>query len=239
MNLTSRDKIMIPKIIHYCWFGGNPLPLLALKCIESWKKYCPDYEIKEWNESNFDVNFNPPFVVPDLHYGAWDFRGWLAAQNSIIALGDWDTPRAYRDNPTGGLGNEGMPGTVGTLQNPGTLLWAPWGQAPGPDQTNPVRLPAQFNENPILAPLGNSPRLMLTATPIGSDVLHTLLYHRNGANLYSLQTAMEINTDLLILNRRLMWGDIDIVVTRNGTNVTTIPAQATLTWTRMSDAPSG
>lgn len=47
---------MIPKVIHYCWFGGNPLPELAQKCIASWKKYCPGYEIKEWNESNFDLN---------------------------------------------------------------------------------------------------------------------------------------------------------------------------------------
>lgn len=47
---------MIPKIIHYCWFGGNPLTEEALKCIASWKKYCPDYSIVEWNESNFDVN---------------------------------------------------------------------------------------------------------------------------------------------------------------------------------------
>ena len=47
---------MIPKIIHYCWFGGNPLPDMARKCIASWKVYCPDYEIKEWNENNFDVN---------------------------------------------------------------------------------------------------------------------------------------------------------------------------------------
>lgn len=46
---------MIPKVIHYCWFGGKPLPELAIKCIESWKKYCPNYIIKEWNESNFDV----------------------------------------------------------------------------------------------------------------------------------------------------------------------------------------
>lgn len=45
----------IPKIIHYCWFGGNPLPKSAIKCIESWKKYLPDYEIKQWNEDNFDV----------------------------------------------------------------------------------------------------------------------------------------------------------------------------------------
>ena len=50
---------MIPKIIHYCWFGRNPLPELAQKCIASWKKYLPDYEIKEWNEDNFDVNIIP------------------------------------------------------------------------------------------------------------------------------------------------------------------------------------
>ncbi|OWV12137.1 glycosyltransferase family 32 protein [Fibrobacter sp. UWH1] len=47
---------MIPKIIHYCWFGGKNLPPLARKCIESWKKHLPDYEIVEWNEKNFDVN---------------------------------------------------------------------------------------------------------------------------------------------------------------------------------------
>lgn len=46
----------IPKIIHYCWFGGKPLPELAQKCIASWKKYCPDYEIREWNESNIDLS---------------------------------------------------------------------------------------------------------------------------------------------------------------------------------------
>ncbi len=44
------------KKIHYCWFGGKPLPELTLKCIESWKKYLPDFEIVEWNENNFDVN---------------------------------------------------------------------------------------------------------------------------------------------------------------------------------------
>ena len=47
---------MIPKIIHYCWFGKSELPVLAKKCISSWKKYMPDCEIKEWNEENFDVN---------------------------------------------------------------------------------------------------------------------------------------------------------------------------------------
>ena len=50
---------MIPKIIHYCWFGRNPLPKSAIRCIDSWRKYLPGYEIKEWNEDNFDVNIIP------------------------------------------------------------------------------------------------------------------------------------------------------------------------------------
>ena len=50
---------MIPKVIHYCWFGRGQMPQLALKCIESWKKYLPDYEIKEWNEDNFDLDMYP------------------------------------------------------------------------------------------------------------------------------------------------------------------------------------
>lgn len=49
---------MIPKIIHYCWFGKGNLPELAAKCIASWKKYCPDYQIIEWNEENFDISCN-------------------------------------------------------------------------------------------------------------------------------------------------------------------------------------
>ena len=49
---------MIPKKIHYCWFGGNEKPKSVKKCIDSWKKYCPDYEIIEWNESNFNIYEN-------------------------------------------------------------------------------------------------------------------------------------------------------------------------------------
>ena len=47
---------MIPKVIHYCWFGGNEKTLLILRCIESWKRYCPDYRIIEWNENNYNIN---------------------------------------------------------------------------------------------------------------------------------------------------------------------------------------
>lgn len=51
-------KTTMPRIINYCWFGNNEKPEIVKKCIASWKKYCPDYEIKEWNESNFDININ-------------------------------------------------------------------------------------------------------------------------------------------------------------------------------------
>ena len=50
---------MIPKVIHYCWFGKGILPKSALKCIDSWRRFFPDYEVKEWNEDNFDVNIMP------------------------------------------------------------------------------------------------------------------------------------------------------------------------------------
>ena len=49
---------MIPKKIHYCWFGRNPIPKKLMRCIDSWRRFCPDYEIIEWNEDNFDVNMN-------------------------------------------------------------------------------------------------------------------------------------------------------------------------------------
>ena len=49
---------MIPRRIHYCWFGGSPMPEAAVRCVESWKKYCPDYEIIRWDESNYDVQKN-------------------------------------------------------------------------------------------------------------------------------------------------------------------------------------
>ena len=63
---------MIPKIIHYCWFGENEKSPLIKRCIESWKIFCPDYEIKEWNESNFDVNCNA-YVKKAYEMKKWAF----------------------------------------------------------------------------------------------------------------------------------------------------------------------
>lgn len=70
--VKRKEKKLIPKVINYCWFGGNELPKEAKKCIESWKKHCPDYQIVEWNESNFDVHCHP-FVESAYKAKAWAF----------------------------------------------------------------------------------------------------------------------------------------------------------------------
>lgn len=68
---------MIPKKIHYCWFGKNEKPKSVQKCIQSWKKLCPDYEIVEWNESNFDV-FQTDYLKYCYENKKWAFLSDLA-----------------------------------------------------------------------------------------------------------------------------------------------------------------
>jgi len=69
---NPEDKPLIPKTIHYCWFGGNPHPPLIKKCMESWKKFCPDYEIIEWSEDNFDIRQNR-FISEAYQAKKWAF----------------------------------------------------------------------------------------------------------------------------------------------------------------------
>lgn len=82
---------MIPKIIHYCWFGGKQKPALANKCIQSWSKYCPDYQIIEWNESNFDIASAPLYVRQAYDAKKWAFvtdyiRLWVVYHHGGIYL---------------------------------------------------------------------------------------------------------------------------------------------------------
>lgn len=65
---------MVPKIIHYCWFGNNEMPPLVQKCIKSWKIYLPDYEFRFWNEETFDVNCN-----------AWCSQAYQAKRYAFVA----------------------------------------------------------------------------------------------------------------------------------------------------------
>ena len=77
---------MIPKKIHYCWFGNNPKPTIVEYCIASWKKYLPDYEIIEWNEENFDVYQNE-FVKTAYENKKWAFVSDFARAKALYEHG--------------------------------------------------------------------------------------------------------------------------------------------------------
>ncbi|MBO4946818.1 MAG: exopolysaccharide biosynthesis protein, partial [Lachnospiraceae bacterium] len=77
---------MIPKVIHYCWFGGNPKPEIIESCIASWRKFCPDWEIIEWNENNFDVR-RYTFMSEAYDAGKWAFVSDVARLMIIYEYG--------------------------------------------------------------------------------------------------------------------------------------------------------
>lgn len=64
---------MIPKLIHYCWFSGNPKPTSVQKCIDSWRKFLPDYQIIEWNEDNFNIKKSISYVKEAYSSKKWAF----------------------------------------------------------------------------------------------------------------------------------------------------------------------
>lgn len=64
---------MIPKVIHYCWFGRNPKPKLFNTCLKSWRTYCPDYKIIEWNEDNYAIEDSPLYVKQAYENKKWAF----------------------------------------------------------------------------------------------------------------------------------------------------------------------
>lgn len=77
---------MIPKVIHYIWFGGGQLSPLAKKCMESWERYCPDYVIKRWDESNFDVNCSR-YCAEAYNAGKWAFASDYARLWVLVNYG--------------------------------------------------------------------------------------------------------------------------------------------------------
>lgn len=76
-NLRAYDKIKIPKVIHYCWFGDMEIPEQNKKWMDSWRKYCPDYEIVEWNEGNYDISKNP------YMYEAYRAKKWAFVSDYV------------------------------------------------------------------------------------------------------------------------------------------------------------
>lgn len=77
---------MIPKVIHYCWFGGSELPEYVERCIQSWKKFCPEYQIKRWDESNY--NFEKyPFCREAYQKKKWAFVSDVARLDIVYSEG--------------------------------------------------------------------------------------------------------------------------------------------------------
>lgn len=98
---------MIPKTIHYCWFGRSPLPDLAVKCIQSWKDVLPDYEIVRWDEDSFDINSNSyareaydskkfAFVADYVRLYALYTQGGIYMDTDVEVLKPLDTYLSYK-----------------------------------------------------------------------------------------------------------------------------------------------
>lgn len=70
--VKTSETPLIPKRIHYCWFSGNPIPDSLKRCMETWEKFCPDYEIIRWDESNYDISWSP-YMVQAYERKKWGF----------------------------------------------------------------------------------------------------------------------------------------------------------------------
>ena len=124
---------MIPKKIHYCWFGRGPMPELALKCIESWHRFMPDYEYKLWNEDNFDVN-SIPYTKEAYECGKFAFVSdyvrlyALFTEGGIYMDTDVEVLKSYDDllglsGFTGYEGSKTLPPVTGTLASEAGNDW--------------------------------------------------------------------------------------------------------------------
>lgn len=80
------NKYYIPPVIHYCWFGGNPIPEEYVKYIATWKKKCPDYDILQWDESNYDV-YKHPYIAKAYKDRKWAFVSDYARLDIIYNYG--------------------------------------------------------------------------------------------------------------------------------------------------------
>lgn len=127
---------MIPKKIHYCWFGRNPLPESAIRCIDSWQRYIPDHEIIEWNEDNFDVN-SIPYTAQAYAAGKYAFVSDYARFKILYEQGglyfdtDVEVIRPMDDilarGPFMGFEINPIPGVSHGAVNPGLGVAAPGG----------------------------------------------------------------------------------------------------------------
>lgn len=119
---------MIPKIIHYCWFGKNKKSVLIEECINSWKVNLPDYEIIEWNEENFDVEIN--IFVKE----AYDNKKWAFVSDYVRAYALYNVGGIYLDTDVEVRRNLDVflsHGAFSGFEEPGLAFTALWGSEKG------------------------------------------------------------------------------------------------------------
>ncbi len=124
---------MIPKIIHYCWFGRGEMPELAQKCIASWHKYMPDWEYKLWNEDNFDVNQVPyireAYVAKKYAFVSDYVRLWALYNEGGLYLDvDFEVYRPfddllYHEAFAGFEGSKHLPVMMGVMASRANGIW--------------------------------------------------------------------------------------------------------------------
>ena len=119
---------MIPKIIHYCWFGRNEKSEKIKFCMDSWKKYLPDYEIIEWNEDNFHIN--------EIKYvnEAYDKKKWAFVTDYVRAYALYKKGGIYLDTDveiTGNLDTFLTHGAFSGFESKGYPFTALWGANKG------------------------------------------------------------------------------------------------------------
>lgn len=124
---------MIPKIIHYCWFGRGEMPQLAKDCIDSWHIFMPDWEYKLWNEDSFDVNTNAytkeayeakkyAFVTDYVRLYALYTEGGVYMDTDVEVLKPYDDLLSLRGF-TGYEGSKYMPPVTGTMASEAGNKW--------------------------------------------------------------------------------------------------------------------
>ena len=84
--VKTSEKQLIPKTIHYCWFSGNPIPDTLKRCMGTWEKFCPDYEIVRWDESNYDISWSP-YMVQAYERKKWGFVSDVARLDILYRYG--------------------------------------------------------------------------------------------------------------------------------------------------------
>ena len=85
-DIGSTKEPRIPKVIHYCWFGGAPIPANFRYYIEGWRRFCPDYDIRQWDESNYDVTKNA-YMKAAYEAKKWAFVSDFARLDLVCTYG--------------------------------------------------------------------------------------------------------------------------------------------------------